>query len=572
MLVKLSCIFTLIFLSAFSAIAHAQSPVYIEFFYLDPTHFSNICYICPGWIDALSKFAAASDLVNKIQTDYGDQLQVERVDRHSDEGSQRFTEYELTEAQAIVLNHKIKLEGAQLTEENLKRYIDAYLRGEDPTSVTIQPVSAVFAFSIGLFSGFSPCLMAMLAFILSYTSGTATSFRSGMLRVSVFGLGFITALMLLGALLAAVLTWIPSFTVTMTWAVSALMILIGLNLIGLMPAPSGLKSFGQKLGSRGRVELAQRYRATTIGLFSLGFMFYFVNLCTAPLSFSVLPTLTAPRNIYLLPLFAIGAFLPFLAVGIVAGGSPTLTKRIAQQHILKIRALSGAVLLAYSVWLISFNLLANKMASAYSLVAGFYPSLLAMFAFILVYSASVGKGFKDALGRTVAFALGLAAGAVLVTMSLVLVGISFYLVLFAQLRTITIAVAAIMILAGLSLSGILTRFISSESLLQRLAAKRSIAILGLFLLGFLALFATLPTFPLARFIVESRTEEVSINTSLLLAFNLVLIVPFLVIGIMSGITPRIAGGAFRKHQLKIRAFGGIILIAYAVWLLIQQFT
>ena len=568
MLAKLSCILTLIFLSEFSAIAHAQSPVYIEFFYIDPSQFDNICYVCPGWKDALSKFAAASDLVNKIQTDYGDQVQIERVDKTSDEGHQRSTEYELTEAQAIVLNRKIKLEGDQLTEENLKRYIDAYLRGEDPTSVTIQPVSAVFAFSIGLFSGFSPCLMAMLAFILSYTSGTATSFKSGMLRVSIFGLGFISALMLLGALLATVLTLIPSFTVTMTWTVSALMILVGLNLVGLMPAPSSLKLLGQKLGSWGRVELAQRYRATTIGLFSLGFMFYFVNLCTAPLSFSVLPTLTAPRNIYLLPLFAIGALLPFFAVGIVAGGSPALAKRIGQEHRLKIRALSGAILLVYSVWLISFNLLATKMASAYSLVAGFSPSLLAVFAFILVYSASVGKGFKDALGRAVAFALGLVAGAVLVTMSLVLVGVSFYLVLFAQLRTITIAVAAIMILAGLSLFGVLTRFTSSESLLRRLAENRVIAILGLFLLGFLSLFATVRAFPLTRFIIE----EASIDTNLLLAFNIVLLVPFLVIGIMSGITPRIAGGVFRKHQLKIRAFSGIILIAYAVWLLIQQFA
>jgi len=560
MLVKLSSVLGFMILLGLAATVYAQSPVFIEFFYLDP-----ICPTCdPG---ALSRFIAASNLIDKIQSDYGDQVQIERVDRTEAEGRGRYVQYGLTEAQAVVVNRKIKLEGAQLTEENLRRYVDAYLRGDDPASNTFQPVTAFFAFSTGLVSGLSPCLMAMLGFILSYTSGTVSSFKSGMFRVSVFGIGFISALLLIGALFAAVLIWVPSFTTIMTWAASVLIIIVGLNLVGLLPVPSGLRSLGQKLGSRGRVELAQRYRATTIGLFSLGFVFYFVSICTAPLSFTVLPTLSAPNNIYLLPLFGIGALLPFLVVGIVAGGSPALAKRIGQQHRLKIRALSGAILLVYSVWLIGFNLLATKMASAYFLVAGFSPSLLAMFAFILVYSASVGKGLKDGLGRTVALAFGLVTGAVLIAMSLVLVDVSFYLVLFSQLRIITIVAAAIMILAGLSLTGILTRFTGSESFLQRLGAKRSITVLGLFLLGFLAFFATLRTFPLTRFIVE----EASIDINLLLAFNLILLTPFLAIGIIGGVTPKLGGALYRKHQLGVRAFSGMILIAYALWLLLNQF-
>jgi len=353
MLAKLSCIFILIFLSAFSTIVIAQSPIYIEFLYIDVSQSPYAaCRSCPSWKNAYNEYVQASNLISQIEGEYGNNVHVERVDTTTAEGLARFNEYNLTAAQAVVLNGKVKLEGDQLTEENLKKYIDSYLRGEDPTSLTIQPASAVFAFSIGLFSGFSPCLMAMLAFILSYTSGTATSFRSGMLRVSVFGLGFITALLLLGALFAAVLTRIPSFTMTMMWAVSALMILVGLNLVGLMPAPSALKALGQKLGTRGRVGLAQRYRATTVGLFSLGFMFYFVNLCTAPLSFSVLPTLTTPRNIYLLPLFALGTLLPFLAIGILGGVAPRIAGETLRKHQLKIRAFSGIILIAYAVWLL----------------------------------------------------------------------------------------------------------------------------------------------------------------------------------------------------------------------------
>ena len=548
----------------------AQSPVFIEFFYFDPSLFCSSGQCDPS---ATARFIAASNLVDRIQSDYGNKVQVDRVSTATAEGRERFIQYGLTEPPVVVVNHKIQLKGVELTEENLRRYVDAYLRGDDPASNTFQPVTAFFAFSTGLVSGLSPCLMAMLGFILSYTSGTVSSFKSGMFRVSVFGIGFVSALLLIGALLTAVLMWVPSFTATMTWAASVLIIVVGLNLVGLLPIPSGLRSLSQKLGSRGRVELAQRYRATTIGLFSLGFVFYFVSICTAPLSFTVLPTLSAPNNIYLLPLFGIGALLPFLVVGIVAGGSPTLAKRIGQQHRLKIRALSGAILLVYSVWLIGFNLLATKMASAYFLVAGFSPSLLALFAFILVYSASVGKGLKDGLGRTVTLAFGIVAGAVLVAVSLVLVGVSFYLVLFSQLGIIVIVAAAIMILAGLSLTGILTRFTSSESFLQRLGARRSIALLVLFLLGFLAFFVTLRTFPLTGFIVAGAlVEEASIDANLLLAFNLVLLIPFLAIGVIAGVTPKLAGERYKRHQLRIRAFSGMILIAYALWLLLNQFV
>jgi cytochrome c biogenesis protein CcdA len=560
---KLSSILAFIILLGLAANVFAQSPVSIEFFYYVP------CATCPG--SGIGEYIEASNLVDRIESDYGNQVQAERVDRTTAEGRERYVEYGLTGAQVIVINRKIILQGNELTEENLRRYIDAYLRGDDPATNTFQPVTAFFAFSTGLLSGFSPCLMAMLGFILSYTTGTVSSFKSGMFRVSIFGIGFISALLLIGAVFAAVLISIPSFATTMTWMATALIIAVGLNFVGLLPLPSAIRSLGQKLGSRGRVELAQRYRSTTIGLFSLGFLFYFVSICTAPLSFTVLPTLSAPNNIYLLPLFGIGALLPFLLVGIVAGGSPALAKRIGQQHRFKIRALSGAILLLYSVWLIGFNLLATKMAGAngaLSLVAGFSVSLLAAYAFILVYSASIGKGWRDSLGRTVTFALGLVVGAVLAAMSIVLSGVSFYLALFAQFTAIVVLVAAIMIFAGLSLTGILTRFAGSQSLLQRLAARRSIALLGLLLLGFLAFFATIRTFPLTRFIVEGT----SIDTYLLIAFSLVLMIPFLAIGVIAGVTPKLAGKLYEKHQLRFRAFSGMILIAYALWLLLNQFV
>lgn len=347
MAIKLSSTFPTALLLIFAVNVYAENVVYIEFFFLDPP-----CHTCPSWMDAWEAFKNASQLIDEIQNEYGDQVQIERVDKTTPDGIDRFNQYDLMEAQAVVINHEIKLEGDELTKKNLKNYIDAYLRGENPSAnlSPSQPITAFAAFSAGLFSGLSPCLMAMLAFILSYTSGTVSNFKSGMFRVLVFGIGFILAILLLGAFFATTLASIsPIYKEMMMWTVSILMILIGLNLIGLLNVLFRLELFAQKL--------TKKYGTTTIGLFILGFIFYFVNLCAVPLSFTILPTLTAPGNMYLLALFSVGVLIPFLSVGIVAGGSPTLAKRIIKQYRYKIRALSGIILLVYSVWFIVFNLL-----------------------------------------------------------------------------------------------------------------------------------------------------------------------------------------------------------------------
>jgi len=344
MAIKLSSMLALALLLIFAVNVYAENVVYIEFFFFDPP-----CHTCPSWRETWETFVNASKLMVAIQNEYGNQVQIERVDTTTPDGIDRFNQYNLIEAQAVVINQKIKLEGEELTKENLKNYIDAYLSGEDPSANLVQPISALAVFSLGLFSGFSPCLMAMLAFILSYASGTASNFRSGMFRVLVFGIGFILAIMLLGTLVTTTLMSIPSLYKAIMWTVSILMILIGLNLIGLLNVLFRLELFAQKM--------TKKYGTTTIGLFILGFIFYFVNCCAVPLSYTVLPTLTAPGNMYLLALFGVGVLIPFLSVGIVAGGSSTLAKRIIKQYRYKIRAISGVILLVYSAWFIAFNLL-----------------------------------------------------------------------------------------------------------------------------------------------------------------------------------------------------------------------
>jgi cytochrome c biogenesis protein CcdA len=316
--------------------------------------------------------------------------------------------------------------------------------------------------------------------------------------------------------------------------------------------------------------MAKQYGTTTIGLFILGFIFYFVNLCTAPLSFTVLPTLTAPGNLYLLAVFGAGVLTPFLAVGVVAGGSPALAKRIREQHRVKIRAFSGIILLAYSTWLITFNLMPSGASQAFSM--GFFFSFpqsidvldrIVMAIFILVFSVSSSVNFKDGLGKSVVFTLGTIGGVVLLAASIMITEVSFYLALFANLQTIIIVTAAIMIALGLALLGIVPIPTSPRPFIQRLTRKNCSTLLWLFFLGFLLFFAAVRVFPLSRFITEGTT----VDFRLILAFCAGLSIPFIVAGIISGLAPKLAKNLQEKNRLKMRALSGLILIAYAIWLL-----
>lgn len=55
----------------------------------------------------------------------------------------------------------------------------------------------VLAFSFGFLETFSPCLIVLLSFVLSYTIGETSHFTESFLRVVLFGTGFISATLLL---------------------------------------------------------------------------------------------------------------------------------------------------------------------------------------------------------------------------------------------------------------------------------------------------------------------------------------------------------------------------------------
>jgi cytochrome c biogenesis protein CcdA len=250
-----------------------------------------------------------------------------------------------------------------ITKERLVNSIDEYLGKTDTNP--LKPVVSSFqrcfssetflAFSMGFFSGFSPCLMAMLAFILTYSTGTSEGLKSGISRTFVFGLGLMTAIMIIGILV--LMLQLPLFPImtylhAVTCVSSILMIIVGLNLMDILKLPISTKPFIQRL--------AGKFGYTLLGLFFFGILFFFVKVpCAFPFFILLLANIAVGAtlvNLSLFLAFSLGLLVPVLGVGIISGGAPKLARNIREKHRLKIRALSGLILIGYAVWLLLWQI------------------------------------------------------------------------------------------------------------------------------------------------------------------------------------------------------------------------
>jgi len=321
-----------ILLLACLSVAYASEQVLVEFFYL-PTG----CLICDR----------AKQSMQEIERQYGEKIHVEWIDVSRSEGLQRFRNYSLTRVPAIVVNGEYKIVSSEMTREKLETVVEAYLRETPPTPSPSMPLSLIAAFTLGFFETFSPCLVAILSFILSYTMGKATHFKDSMLRVMTFGAGFVSASIVLGASFALALVSIPNLDNVMMWIICIFVIIFGLNLLGLFKMPLQTKPLVKKL--------TERYAFTYVGLFSLGFIFYFLDPCIAPFLFTILVMLQGSEFILPLLLFCLGAIIPFLGVGIVAGSTSQLARK-TYKYRTKIRAISGMILIAYAIYLIVLSI------------------------------------------------------------------------------------------------------------------------------------------------------------------------------------------------------------------------
>ena len=339
------CILILLFVST----AYPIEQVIIEFLYWDPSTSDFWCPECPPWQEAYERFLSKNETMNEIRSEYNNQVLVEWIEYHSESGQEKSQLYNITQPNSIIVDGEVKIE-EEFNETYIREVINAHLGETPPPPNPQESFSLLAAFSLGFFETFSPCLLALLSFVLSYTVGSTTRFREGLLHVVAFGIGFVSAAVLLGVTVTLIFISVPSLQGYLMWIACVFAILFGIIIISLALSNKSLqtKPLVQKL--------ARKYSASYIGLLLVGFLFYFLDPCIAPLVFPMLLMLQSSGAVSRLLMFCLGVIIPFIGIGILAGSVSKLV-RSTYRHRSEIRVVSGLIVIAYAIYLIIFYLI-----------------------------------------------------------------------------------------------------------------------------------------------------------------------------------------------------------------------
>jgi cytochrome c biogenesis protein CcdA len=291
--------------------------------------------------------------MNRIQRDYGSQVLVDwkiYSGNHAPVTSKIRQEYNVSEPNSLIINSTVRIIG-DFNATYIREIINAYLSGtQPPPSLSPTPLPAILglAFSFGFFETFSPCLVVLLSFVLTYSLGRVTQFKDGMLQVASFGIGFVFAALFMGIAVGLVFLYCGTVNSILTWIICIFALVFGFSQLGLFRKAS----FETKPIVKA---LSKKYASTYGGLLALGFLFYFLDPCIAPVFFAMLPMLTYEHLSLVLFIFSLGVILPFIIIGLFAGSISKFT-RTTYKYKAEIRAISGLILIGYASYLIIFIL------------------------------------------------------------------------------------------------------------------------------------------------------------------------------------------------------------------------
>jgi len=288
--------------------------------------------------------AITDPIIMQMEQDYPN-VTFEWVDASTQDGLHRWEQYEFAEVPAIVINNETKIPKENITRENINASINAYLN--DKVDLSYNSFNSDWdiplAFSMGIFSGFSPCLMAILGFVLTYTAGISRGMRDGMSRAMVFGIGLVTAYILLGICMLVFgksLLGVGAISII----AGVISILIGLNMLGILKMPLTLDDYVKRS--------AKKYVGSWAGLFFLGISFSMVKVpCAAPFLLVLINemlTMTTINSILLLLAFALGVLTPFILIGLIGGYA--LSERVRSYRVY-IKTISGVVIILLGIWI-----------------------------------------------------------------------------------------------------------------------------------------------------------------------------------------------------------------------------
>lgn len=356
---KVYFLFSFVLIMLFVSVAYSTEKVVIEFLYWDPST-DPLWKKCPECLrDVYDDFLVNNETMNRIQIDYTGQVLVNWTGYYSDYGQGETHFYNITQPNSIVIKDEngnftvveVTWNERTFNETYIRGIIDAYL-GEIPPPPPPLPPSLMavlpLAFSFGFLETFSPCLLALLSFVLSFSIGETTKFREGFFHVMTFGLGFLSAALILGLTFGLMFLSMLALRIVLLWIVCIFATLVGLDLLGF----NVLKFLNGKFDTKPLVrKLTRKYAFTYAGLILLGFVFYFLDPCIAPVFVSMLPLMLLDYLPLILLIFSLGVILPFIIIGMLTGSISKLV-RVTYRHRSIIRAVSGLILIIYALYLI----------------------------------------------------------------------------------------------------------------------------------------------------------------------------------------------------------------------------
>ncbi len=229
-------------------------------------------------------------LIENLTTEYGDRIALDRIEIDDRSGVRLLVSYGVTEIPVVVINRNRVLTATEITPQRLGEEILLAESGAYPVPaerrniLSGDPILAMlFAFILGLMTGFSPCLLGSLVLLIAAAGGPAVTGYSGKYLPFVFGAGIITAyLIVAGGILGAGIGLIPdSGSRLLIYSAGGLTaIVVGLVQAGFLSLPNLLTRYTAPLVSRFR---------TCTGIFLLGIIFavLFAPCAIAPFLFLI---------------------------------------------------------------------------------------------------------------------------------------------------------------------------------------------------------------------------------------------------------------------------------------------
>lgn len=224
-------------------------------------------------------------------------------------------------------------------------------------------VSWSIAFIAGLASFLSPCLLPMIPAYIMYMAGAsmaeneAISRKKALIRTLFFVIGFTCIFLLLGLSASALGRVFITHKLIFQRVAGALIVLLGLQFMGVFKLPIMGKHFGPRLQAKGN---------SGVGAFLMGLSFGAGwTPCFGPVLASILvmasATQSATEGVMLLLVYALGLAVPFVMTAVFINEATGLVEKMTHGGVW-IQRVSGLILIIFGVlmamnWLVKLNFL-----------------------------------------------------------------------------------------------------------------------------------------------------------------------------------------------------------------------